>query len=126
MGAVYVLGMVTPLLVMSMFLSGKVEKLKILKNKITTLKLFGKEYFVTVSNFIAFLIFLIAGVFTLVLTLRGQLSMAKSERFARIIQDAGESVNSYVGDSLFVNILFVLFIFVLIFVIASKLKRGGD
>jgi len=125
-GAVYVLGMVTPLLVMSMFLSGKVEKLKILKNKITTLKLFGKEYFVTVSNFIAFLIFLIAGVFTLVLTLRGQLSMAKSERFARIIQDAGESVNSYVGDSLFVNILFVLFIFVLIFVIASKLKRGGD
>src|SRR3989344_4495617 len=109
-GAVYVLGMVVPLLLISIFLSDKVDKLRVLKRKITTLKFLGREYFVTVSNFIAFVIFLTAGVFTLVLTLKGQLSMAKSESFARIIQNAGGTVNEFVGDNIFLNILFLVLV----------------
>lgn len=120
-GAVYVLGMVVPLLLISIFLADKVNKLQVIKKKITTIKVLGKEYIVTVSNFIAFLIFFIAGVFTLVLTLKGQLSVVKSESFAKIIQNAGETTNQYVGNNPVVNIIFIIFIILLIYKISKKI-----
>lgn len=119
-GAVYVLGMVVPLLLLSVFLSDRVNKLYILKKKITTVKILGKEYFITISNLIAFIIFFIAGVFTLVLTLKGQLSMAKSEGFAKMIQNAGGVVNQYVGDNYLINLLFLLFLTFIIFYIVKR------
>jgi len=120
-GAVYVLGMVVPLLLLSAFLSDKVNKLYILKKKITSLKVLGKEYFITVSNLIAFVIFFTAGVFTLILTLRGQLSMAKSEGFAKMIQNAGGIVNQYVGNNPALNILFILAIIFVVYKVSKKI-----
>ncbi|MBI2621201.1 MAG: hypothetical protein HYW63_00955 [Candidatus Levybacteria bacterium] len=122
-GGVYVLGMIVPLLLISLFLSDKIDKLKILKSKLTVLKIFGREYFVSVSNFISFTIFITAGIFIFVLTLRGQLSMAKSERFAKVIQDAGILVNDYLGNNFLLNILFLILIFGLIYYIFKKIKR---
>lgn len=120
-GVVYVLGMVIPLLLISIFLSDRINKLNIIKKKITSIAILGKEYVITYSNLIAFFIFLIAGIFTLVLTLRGQLSMAKSESFAKIIQSAGTSVNQYVGNNPIVNIAFIVLIILLIYKISKKL-----
>lgn len=120
-GAVYVLGMVVPLLLISIFLSDKINKLKVIKKKITSLKILGKEYVVTYSNLIAFLIFFTAGVFTLVLTLNGQISSAKSEVFAKMIQNAGGIVNQYVGNNPVVNIVFIVIIIFLIYKITRKI-----
>ena len=120
-GMVYVLGMVIPLLIISIFLSDKVNKLNIMKKKITSLTMLGREYVITYSNFIAFLIFFIAGIFTIILTLKGQLSMAKSEEFAKIIQDAGGVVNQYVGNNLLLNVLFLIFLIAGAFYISKKI-----
>jgi len=57
----------------------------------------------------------------LVLTLKGQLSMAKSEEFAKIIQNAGGIVNQYAGNNLLLNILFIGFILYLIYFISKRI-----
>src|SRR3989337_3395235 len=59
-GAVYVLGMVVPLLLISVFLSDKINKLQVIKRKVGSLTLMGREFVVTFNNLIAFLIFFIA------------------------------------------------------------------
>lgn len=120
-GAVYVLGMVVPLLIFSIFLSDKVNKLQIIKRRLTSVTILGKEYLVTVSNLIAFLIFFTAGVLTLVLTMKGQLSMAKSEVFAKMIQNAGGYVNQYVGGNVILNIIFLILLIIGAFYISKKL-----
>ena len=120
-GAVYVLGMVVPLLLISVFLSDKINKLQVIKRKVGSLKIMGREFVVTFNNLIAFLIFFIAGVFTLVLTLKGQLSMAKSEEFAKIIQNAGGIVNQYVGGNIILNILFLILLIIGAFYISKKI-----
>ncbi len=120
-GAVYVLGMIVPLLLMSLFLSDKIDKLKILKSKVAVLKIFGREYFISVSNLISFIIFFTAGVFIFALTLRGQLSMAKSEKFAKVIQDAGAFVNQYIGNNILLNVLFIVVIVYLIYLISKRI-----
>lgn len=120
-GAVYVLGMVVPLLIISIFLSDKVNKLNVVKKKITSLTILRREYIVTYSNLIAFLIFFTAGIFTLVLTIRGQLSMAKSEAFAKIIQDAGAVANQYVGNNVVLNVIFLGFIIYLIYLVSKRI-----
>lgn len=120
-GAVYVLGMVVPLLLMSIFLSDKINKLQFIKKKVGNVKLLGREYIVTFNNLIAFLIFFTAGVFTLVLTLKGQLSMAKSEEFAKIIQNAGEIANQYIGGNIILNVLFLILLIAGAFYISKKI-----
>ena len=84
----------------------------------------GREFVVTFNNLIAFLIFFTAGILTLVLTLKGQLSMAKSEEFAKIIQNAGGIVNQYAGNNLLLNILFIGFILYLIYFISKEFRKG--
>ena len=120
-GAAYVLGMVVPLLLMSIFLSDKINKLQFIKKKVGNIKLLGREYIVTFNNIIAFLIFFTAGVFTLVLTLKGQLSMAKSEAFAKMIQDTGGVVNQYVDNNIIFNAIFIALILYLIYVISKRI-----
>ena len=120
-GMVYVLGMVVPLLIISIFLSDKINKLQVIKRKVGSLKIMGREFVVTFNNLIAFLIFFTAGILTLVLTLKGQLSMAKSEEFAKIIQNAGGIANQYVGNNVILNVLFLIFLIVGAFYISKKI-----
>ena len=120
-GGVYVLGMVVPLLLISIFLSDKINKLQVIKRKVGSLKIMGREFVVTFNNLIAFLIFFTAGILTLVLTLKGQLSMAKSEEFARIIQNAGGVVNQYVGGNIVLNIIFLILLIVGVFYVSKKI-----
>ena len=107
-GAMYVLGMVTPLLLISLFLSGKVPKITFLRKPLTSIKLLGREYPIIGSNLAAAFIFFITGALTLILLRKGLLTMASSEQFTGVIQNAGSFVSSLGGDNLAVNIIFLL------------------
>ncbi len=120
-GVFYVLGMVMPLLLISLFLSGKVEKLLILRKPVFTFQFLGKKRTLLLSNVIAGSIFLITGIVTLFLTYTGRLSMGNSEMFAKIIQQAGEYTNQYVGGNLLLNIAFFGFILFVLYKVLKKL-----
>lgn len=119
-GAMYVLGMVLPLLLISAFLSGKMPKLQTLKKPLTTITIMDKKYTVILSNFIAFLIFFVTGLLTLVLALLGKLSMERATGFTKIIQNAGGFVNQYVGGNILLNLIFLGIVIYIIYKIAKK------
>lgn len=120
-GGMYVLGMVVPLLLISLFLSGRLPKLALLRKPVSVINIFGKEYVLFLSNIIASIIFFIAGFFTLLLVSTGRLSMVQSENFAKFIQNTGGLVNQYVGGNLIVNIIFLIFVIFILYKIARKI-----
>lgn len=120
-GAMYVFGMVAPLLLISVFLSGKLTKLTILRRPIYVIKIFGKEYVLFLSNVIASFIFFITGFFTLLLVSTGRLSMVRSENFAKFIQKVGEIVDQYAGQNLLVNIIFLIFLIFILYKLVKKI-----
>lgn len=111
-GAMYVFGMVLPLLVIAAFFSGKVAALSVLRKKV------GRFI---VSNLIAALIFLLTGSIMLVLTLQGKLAMGNIEGFTKTIQDTAMVVDRWVGASSILNVLFALFVIFVVYRIAKKL-----
>lgn len=121
-GATYVLGMVTPLLIISFFLSGKVEKFMFLRKPLISFPFLGKKRTVIVSNFIASIIFFITGVMILGLKVTGNLSMGNLEGFTKMITNAGNFAAYYVGQSMLTNITFIILLIAFIFLIMRKLK----
>ncbi|MDO8498918.1 MAG: cytochrome c biogenesis protein CcdA [bacterium] len=107
-GGMYVLGMVTPLLLISIFLAGKMPAVAILRKNLATIKLMGREFHILTSNLIASFIFFVTGWLILVLTLSGRLKMADVTGFTKTIQGAGSFANGYVGNNLGLNIAFAL------------------
>lgn len=107
-GAMYVLGMVTPLFLISIFLAGRMPAVALLRKNLATIKLWGKEFHILTSNLIASFIFFVTGWLILVLTLSGRLKMSDVEGFTKTIQNTGGLVNAYVGDNLVLNISFAL------------------
>lgn len=121
LGAVYVLGMVTPLFLISLFLTDKMPNFSVLRRPLITINFLGKEVPVILSNMIAAAIFFITGILTLVLTLTGKLSMENMQGATKFIQNVGESVNSLIGGNIFVNVLFIGIIALLLYKIYKKL-----
>ena len=79
-GGAYVLGMVTPLYLTALF----IDKFNLLskpwlKTKVTQINLDDKIYPIFASNLIAFVIFMLAGLAMMVLTLQGRLGMTASQ-----------------------------------------------
>lgn len=118
-GGMYVLGMVMPLLFISIFLSGKINRLMFLRKPVMTFKFFG-ERTVVMSNFIASLIFAFTGLLILYLRLTGRLGMGDVKGFTKIITNSSAFVNHYVGTNALLNVAFVA---ILIFVLYKILKR---
>lgn len=119
-GGMYVLGMVTPLLFISLFVSGKIPKLRFLRKRVTTITFFGKSYPVLFNNLIAAALFFGTGILTLMLNAQGKFSMEKSEVFAKMIANAGEYVNQYVGNNLILNIVFFASVLYLLYRLIKK------
>lgn len=119
-GAMYVLGMVTPLLFISLFLAGKMPKIPLLRKRITTIHFLGNSYPVLFNNLIAAAVFFATGILTLILNYQGKFSMEKSEEISKIIASVGEYVNQYVGNNLALNILFFTGIIYLLYLIIKK------
>lgn len=119
-GAVYVLGMLVPLLAMAVFLSGKMSKFTILRQALTTVTILGKTYVIVVSNLIASLVFLMTGLLALGLTMTGKLSAENMDVFTKTITLALNSVNTALGNSLALNILFAGVLIGFIYWVAKK------
>ncbi|MCL4354439.1 hypothetical protein M1349_03135 [Patescibacteria group bacterium] len=119
-GVFYVLGMITPLLIISLFLNGKVDRISKLKRPVSSFSLFGKEYVVFLSNLIASAIFFATGIFTIILNYQGKLSMTKGEAFTKMIQGTGEYVNKFIGPNLILNLVFLAIIGVFLYLIFKK------
>lgn len=119
-GAMYVLGMVTPLLLISIFLDGKMPGVAILRKNLATVKFLGREFNILVSNLIASVIFFITGWLTLVLTLSGRLSMGNLQGFTKMIQSVQRSVDSFAGGNLLLNVIFFIAVGFFIYKISKK------
>lgn len=122
-GAMYVLGMVTPLLLISVFLDGKMPGVKILRRCLFKVRLFGKEYAVLTSNLIASIVFFLTGWLIFILTIQGKLAMGSLEKYTKMIQSAALAVDGYIGENKIYNILFVLFVLYFLYWIAKRIKK---
>ncbi|MDP4030652.1 MAG: cytochrome c biogenesis protein CcdA [Candidatus Beckwithbacteria bacterium] len=113
-GAVYVLGMVTPLYLASAFIDQKklLEK-PIMKRQVTTLVLGRKTYPIFVSNIIAGVTFGATGIIMLYLTLTGRLGMPEPAKL-------NLSLNSFTQNQ-FLNVIFVIIGLLLLY---KFVKRG--
>ncbi len=116
-GAVYVLGMVTPLLLISLFLNDKMPKFTILRKPIATL--FNKP--ILLSNIIGAGVFFITGILIFILSYKGALSFENMEVFTKAITGTAWWVNSLLGNNLLLNILFILLIIFFLYKISKKI-----
>ena len=107
-GGMYVLGMVVPLLFISLFLEGKAQKLAVLRRSIGTLNFWGRRFVVTLGNLIASCIFFITGVVILSLERAGKLSIDNMESFTKMITGSAELIDSFVGNNILINIILVI------------------
>lgn len=119
-GLMYVLGMVFPLLLISIFLSKKMPSFSAFRKPIASFKIFGKTYFLFLNNLIAAIIFFATSVLTFYLTFTGRLTMGKAEGITLAIQNVGAFVNQYAGGSILLNIIFLGFVIFIIYKIAKR------
>lgn len=120
-GGVYVLGMVTPLLLISLFLNDKMPKFTVLRRPIAAITIFGRYTPLILSNLIGSAVFFTTGVIILVLSYKGALSSENMEVFTKVITNSAEWVNSIVGNNLALNIVFILAIIFFLYKISKKI-----
>lgn len=119
-GGMYVLGMVVPLLVISIFLSGRVTKVIILRKPIILFSLFGKNYTVILSNLIASAVFFTTGLLALWLTLTGRLSASNMDQFTKTITGSLTWVNNAAGGNVILDVVLLIGIAIFVYWIAKK------
>src|SRR3989338_4672050 len=107
-GALYVLGMVTPLLIISVFLSGKMDKFMVLRKPVLKFRFLGRERMLIMSNLIASIIFFLTGTIIIYLNATGNLGMKNVDGFTKMITNAGSFVNQTIGGNIIINILFLI------------------
>ncbi len=120
-GALYVLGMVTPLLIISVFLSGKMGKFMVLRKPVLKFHFLGRERTLIMSNLIAGMIFFLTGTIIIYLNATGNLGMKNVEGFTKIITNASSYVNQTVGGNIIINILFLVIVLLGLYKIAKKI-----
>jgi len=109
-GFFYVLGMVTPLYLASLFIYKRniLEK-PIFRQPFKEVTFLGKVHMITVSNLISFIMFTGMGVLIIFLALSGKLAMNRSEEsVTEIIQSVAISVTSFVQKIPSLDIIFAL------------------
>lgn len=119
-GGVYVLGMVTPLLLISLFLNDKMPKFNILRKPVAAITILGRYTPLILSNLIGSVVFFTTGVLILILSYKGALSSENMEVFTKTIQNTAEWMNSIVGNNLALNILFIVTIIFFLYKISKK------
>lgn len=120
LGAVYVLGMITPLLLISLFLTKRMPKFTLLRKPLVMITLFGKQFPVILSNMIAGAIFFITGVLIIALTQTGKLSTADMEDATKFIANVGEVINRLVGGNILANVIFLAAVIFLLYKVFKK------
>ena len=125
-GAMYVLGMITPLLLISIFLDGKMPGVKLLRRSLFEIKFFGKTYGILTSNLIAAIVFFFTGWLILLLTLKGKLAMNNLESFTKLIQNSALTVDKIIGNNPMLNVVFVIAVLAFLYWIAKRVKKSSS
>lgn len=108
-GFFYVLGMVTPLYLASLFIDKRnlLEK-PIFRKPFREITIGGQTHMITVANFISFIMFVGMGLLTIFLSLSGKLAMNRSEEsVTQLIQSVAVSVTSLVQKIPGLDLVFV-------------------
>lgn len=112
----YVIGMVSPLFVISYYLDKKgiMEKISFFKKEINY-SLFGRKILLTMSNVFSGMVFLVMGLLLLYYSLTNQITMSSSESSLRInilMSQTTDLVNDFlsntVGQIIFFSIIIIL------------------
>lgn len=119
-GGIYVLGMVTPLLLISLFLNDKMPKFNALRRPVATITVFGRYTPLILSNLIGSIVFFVTGILILILSYKGLLSGGNMEVFTKTITNSAAAVNSFVGNNLALNLAFLILIILFLYKIAKK------
>jgi len=109
-GFFYVLGMVTPLYLASLFIDKRnlLEK-PIFRRPFREVTFLGKPHMITISNLISFIMFAGMGVLIIFLALSGKLAMNRSEEsVTQMIQSVAVSVTSFVQKIPGLDLVFLL------------------
>lgn len=109
-GFSYVLGMVTPLYLASVFIDTRnfLEK-PILRRPVREVQYFGKTHMITLSNLVSFMMFAGIGLLTIFLSQSGKLSMDRSEEsITQTIQNVAVTISAWVNKLPGLDILFVV------------------
>ncbi|MBI4129758.1 hypothetical protein HY468_00410 [Candidatus Roizmanbacteria bacterium] len=114
-GFSYVLGMVAPLYIASVFIHrGNLLQKPFMKKKITDMQLFGKTYPIFVTNIVASVTFFLTGALILMLLALGKLGMP-DESVTRSITAVATFVTNQFARFWFIDIIFVLLVVYLLF-----------
>lgn len=107
-GFAYVLGMVTPLYLASLFIDKRnILETPILRKQVGKLSIFGKDYPLIMSNIIASVIFALAGGVMLILNSAGMLGMPTGDSWVvKIVNSTAIRVDEIVGNIPGLNLLF--------------------
>lgn len=120
-GGMYVTGMVVPLLIIAVFLSGKMSKFIILRKPVLSFRFLGRTRTVIVSNLIASIVFFITGILIIYLQYMGKLGMGDNKGFEKTIIGVSSFVNQYVGGNIILNILFLILLVFGLYKIGKKI-----
>ena len=128
---IYVVGMVSPLFIISYYLDkkGVMERVSSLKKEVTY-SLFGRKVSITFANVFSGIIFLIMGILLLYYSLTDQIVMDDSETslwlnilMSTLTDKITQFLTSTSGQLVFIGILAVLFIWI---IRVLRMKRGEN
>lgn len=124
-GVFYVLGMVAPLYLASALIDRKnILDRPLMRKSVGTINLFGKKYYILVSNMLAAAVFLITGLATISLTKLGLLGMGASQSQAtKLIQNVAFQVSDFVKGVPGINLIFLIAIILLIIKLSKTSKK---
>ena len=120
----YVIGMVSPLFIISYYLDKKgiMEKVSFFKREVVY-SLFGQKISLTMSNVFSGIVFLVMGVLLLYYSLTNQVKMSSSENSLRInilMSQITDLVNKFLSDT----VGQIIFFSIIIILIAYGLKKA--
>lgn len=125
-GFFYVLGMVTPLYLASLFIDKRnlLEK-PIFRKPFREVVFMGKTHMITVSNLISFILFAGMGVVIIFLALSGKLAMNRSEEsVTALIQSVAVNVTSFVQKIPGLDVIFTLLALWLLYKFIKYIRRS--
>lgn len=127
-GFFYVLGMVTPLYLASLFIDKRnlLEK-PFFRKPFREVSLFGKIHMITYSNLISFVMFTGIGIVIIFLSLSGKLAMNRSEQsVTETIQSVAVSVTSFVQKIPGLDLIFSILAFFLLYKFIKYIKKDKN
>lgn len=124
-GFFYVLGMVTPLYLASLFIDKRnLLERPIFRRSFREVTFMGKTHMITVSNFVSFVMFVGIGLLTIFLSLSGKLAMNRSEEsVTQTIQSVAVSVTTFVQKIPGLDSIFILVALWLLYKFITYMRR---